>query len=269
MDVYLADTGVRLRTASRIGVEGDENLLCPAYSHIKKSGYDGEVFRDTNILQSFFYCDTFTEQVIIPNCKRFMLDSGAFTFFGKGKAVNWDEYIQKYAQFITRNKVERYFELDIDPLVGYRKVLEYRRMLENMTGRPCIPVWHKSRGIDEYYKMCEQYAYVAIGGIVSKEITKDDYKFFPRLISEAHKRGAKVHGLGFTSVSELKKYHFDSVDSSSWTTGNRFGVTYRFTGSGIESIKQRDGTRIADHGELARHNFREWAKFQQYAETHL
>ena len=39
---------------------------------------------------------------------------------------------------------------------------------------------------------------------------------------------AKIHALGFTSISGLEKYHFDSVDSTSLTTGNRFRMLYHF-----------------------------------------
>lgn len=228
-----------------------------------------DVFKGVNILQSFYYCDSFTESVILPNCKHFLLDSGAFTFFGKGKAVNWEEYIRKYAQFITKNNVERYFELDIDPLVGYRKVLEYRRMLESMTGRPCIPVWHKSRGYDEFLRMCGEYGYVAVGGIITKEIKQNEWAIFSKLIDEAHKRGAKIHGLGFTNIEGMKKYHFDSVDSTTWAAGNRFAKIYKFDGNTIKTYSRKDGQRIADHQTLSLHNFNEWKKFAAYAETHL
>lgn len=230
-----------------------------------------EIFSGVNILQSYWYCDDFTEQVIIPNCGDFMLDSGAFSFMtsAKGKKVDWEEYARKYAAFVVKNGIQKYFEIDIDARVGYEKVKELRRRVEAATGRPCIPVWHKSRGFDEYLRLCDQYDYVAIGGIVSGEIKRNEYRAFPRLIQEAHKRGAKVHGLGFTSLDGLRKYHFDSVDSSSWSAGNRFGMLFEFNGKTMVQHDRKDGTKIADHQKLSLHNFTEWVKFQRYAETHL
>lgn len=222
-----------------------------------------------SILESFYYADEWIEWVI-PRLKNFMLDSGAFTFMTshKGK-VDWADYLRKYADFINRNNVKLFYELDIDSVVGYDKVLEMRKFLEAETGKKPIPVWHKSRGKEEFLKMCNEYSYVAIGGIVSKEITRKEYKYFPWFINEAHKRGAKIHGLGFTNLEGIQKYHFDSVDSTSWTTGNRFGSIYRFNGRTMEKFDKKEGQRLADSRAVAINNFNEWVKFQKYAETHL
>lgn len=224
---------------------------------------------ELSILESFYYADEWTEWAI-PRVKNFMLDSGAFTFMTshKGK-VDWNDYLRKYADFINKNDVKLFYELDIDSIVGYDKVLEMRKWLEAETGKKPIPVWHKSRGKEEFLKMCDEYDYVAIGGIVSKEITRQEYKYFPWFINEAHKRGAKIHGLGFTNLEGIRKYHFDSVDSTSWTTGNRFGAIYRFNGTTMEKFGKKDGQRLKDSRAVAVNNFNEWVKFQRYAERNL
>jgi hypothetical protein len=221
------------------------------------------------ILESFYYVDADTER-LLPYFGDFLLDSGAFTFMQNSKAhCNWDEYIERYAAFINKNKVAKFFELDIDSVVGYGKVKEYRQKLERLTNRQCIPVWHKSRGIDEYKRMCDEYGYVAIGGIVSKEITKEQYTAFPALIKEAHQRGAKVHGLGFTALDWLTKCPFDSVDSTAWTTGNRFGFVYQFNGKTMIKHDCPHGKRLGDSRKVALINYCEWIKFQKYAEVNL
>ena len=221
------------------------------------------------ILESFYYADEDTER-LIPYYGDFLLDSGAFTFMQNSKAhLNWEEYIERYADFINRNNVEKFFELDIDSVVGYDKVLVYRKKLEKLTGKQCIPVWHKSRKISEWKAMCKEYPYVAIGGIVSKEIREEQYKAFPSMIYEAHSQGAKVHGLGFTSLKHLPKIHFDSVDSTAWTTGNRFGFIYHFDGKTMKKINCPKGKRLADSRKVALINYTEWIKFQKYAERNL
>lgn len=221
------------------------------------------------ILESFYYADEDTER-LIPHFGDFLLDSGAFTFMENSKArVDWLEYLKRYADFINRNKIEKFFELDIDSVVGYDRVLEFRERLEDMTGRRCIPVWHKSRGIKVFEKDAGEYDYIAVGGIVSKEITRNEYKAFPKLIKKAHQLGARIHGLGFTNLEGLKKYHFDSVDSTAWTTGNRFGYIYRFDGKTMRKEKVPQGQRIGKPREAALINYLEWIKFQRYAETHL
>ena len=255
MDLYLA--GNMYGTKPKWMLQNKEHLL----------GVEDR-FVDVAVLESFFYADKWVERNI-PKLSRFLLDSGAFTIFSQGKRVDWDNYLTRYIGFIKKNQVERFFELDIDPLVGYKRVLEMRERLEGETGRRCIPVWHKSRGKAAFLEMCRDYDYIAIGGIVSGEIKKSEYRFFPWFIQQAHRHGAKIHGLGFTNLSGVEQYHFDSVDSTAWNCGNRFGHIYRFNGRNIVSQKAPPGKRFADANALAIHNFNEWVKFQRYAEKYL
>ena len=115
--------------------------------------------------------------------------------------------------------------------------------------------------------MCDEYDYVAIGGIVTKEITKDQYPFFTWFLNEAHKRGCKVHGLGFTSVADLPKYHFDSVDSTSWKSGGRFGQLHIYKNGTIKPITQKE--KRAVYRAIDTNNFNEWLKYQRYADKNL
>ena len=221
-------------------------------------------------LESFYYLKG-EEEAMIRYCDKFILDSGAFTFFSaKTKtAVNWEEYVDRYADFIKRNDIRLFFELDIDKLIGYDKVIQLRNRLEKKAERPCIPVWHKFRGKDNYLRMCDEYDYVAIGGIVSKEITQKDYPVFPRLIDEAHRRGARIHGLGFTALKYLPSCHFDSVDSTAWISGQKFGHVYAFDGKTMIQRARKPGEKMVHHRLVCEQNFNEWVKFQKYAEVHL
>lgn len=224
--------------------------------------------RDTYVLESFYYANNKTSKYL-KTFKDFLLDSGAFTFFSSGKNVKWEEYVDKYADFINRNNINHFFELDIDKLIGYENVLKLRKRLELKTGKQCIPVWHKFRGKENFMSMCDEYSYVAIGGIVSKEISSKEYPIFNYLINEAHKRGAKIHGLGFTNLEGLKKYKFDSVDSTSWTTGNRFGAIYKFNGETMIKFDKKPGQRLGDYYTALLNNYCEWKKYQQYADIML
>lgn len=248
----------------------DEAVPCGRNALARGGQYDTviESFRPF-ILESFFYVDEDTER-LLPHFGDFLLDSGAFTFMsGTVGSIDWNGYIKRYADFIVRNDIKKFFELDIDSVVGYSKVKEFRRDLEKLTSRPCIPVWHVSRGMDEFKRMCEEYSYVAIGGIVSKEIKPDKYNLLPVLIKEAHKRKAKIHGLGFTALNWLPICHFDSVDSTAWTTGNRFGYLYYFDGKTMKKKDAPKGHKLGDSRAAALNNYVEWLKFQKYALTHF
>lgn len=219
------------------------------------------------ILESFYYFQKW-QIPLIETCEMFLLDSGAFTFLnGKGKNCNFDMYLAQYIDFIKKYNVRYFFELDIDSVVGYEKVKQYRGKLEEKTGRKCIPVWHRNRGKEEFLKMCDNYDYVAIGGVVTKEIPKNQYPFFKWFIDEAHKRKCRVHGLGFTSIKELPKYHFDSVDSTSWLSGSRFGQLHTFENGEIKITTQR--SKRAVYRAIDQNNFDQWVKFQRYAEENL
>lgn len=229
--------------------------------------------KSINILESFYYLRK--KEKFMPLIKHlglFLLDSGAFTFMqGSHKGeCNWDKYVEDYAAFINRHDIQLFFELDIDSVVGLPEVERLRMKLESLTRKKPIPVWHKSRGKDYFIKMCENYPYVALGGIVTKEIPRAIYeKMFPWFINEAHKRGAKIHGLGYTAVANLKKYHFDSVDSTAWLYGNRGGYIYKFNPrTGLMEQYSKAGCRLKAK-EGAVNNFFEWVKFSEYASQKL
>ena len=204
---------------------------------------------------------------------RYILDSGAFSAFsGKNNDFDWDTYVTKYADFIIRNKVKLFFELDIDVVVGLERVERYRKYLEERTGIKPIPVWHANRGKDYFIKMCEDYPYVAIGTTTTmnegKRIRKNPMilKWF---IDEAHKKGAKIHGLGFTDTKFLPYLKFDSVDSTSWLAGGRYGHIYKFNNGTMTVHSPPKGKRAKSHTIVNPHNFNEWLKYQEYAEKHL
>lgn len=215
------------------------------------------------ILESFYYIDKFVED-LIPYFKDFLLDSGAFTFMANSKKLNFniEEYLQKLIKFINKNKIKYFFELDVDYLIGYDKVLELRRVLEKGTGRKCIPVFHKSRGIKEYERMCEEYNYIAIGTIGEYRGKEDVLK---QLLRIANKHNTKVHGLGFTQLKHLKDFDFYSVDSTSWTCGSRFGIVYKFDGRGLSKVGVPMGMRLKTY-KVLENNFKEWVKYQKYAD---
>lgn len=213
------------------------------------------------MLESFYYVQPW-QTAIIHKLKSFMLDSGAYTFAYNpkniGTVVDWDEYLDSYAAYIVENDVDLFFELDIDPLVGFPKVERMRGRLEAKTGKRCIPVWHLERGLDDYKRMCDEYDYVAIGGIADAGRASLE-RYLPALIREAHKRGAKVHGLGYTNLTKLPFLAFDSVDSTAWLYGNRAGFLYRWDGRTMHKEDAAPGKRL-NARDAARHNFLEWVR---------
>ena len=117
--------------------------------------------------------------------------------------------------------------------------------------------------------MCKEYPYVSLGGLVGSKSKGNNYmKYFPWFIKTAHYYGAQIHGLGYTHMSDLHRCHFDSVDSTSWTSGGRFGQIFKFNGKTLVKFDRQEGQRVRTR-EASVNNFCEWTKFAHWAETHL
>lgn len=261
MKIYIAQLG------------NEKNRLADTIEKLKfpsDSNGIGIELRDLNILESYHYISRIEWMLpMISDLNGFLLDSGAFTYINSNpKKLNWEEYVRNYGRFVREHGILNFFELDIDPIVGIKEVERLRSILEEEAGRKCIPVWHKSRGLDYWKKMIRDYEYVAIGGIVTKEIRKEQYDVFIPLLKMARSEGTRVHGLGFTSLEGLKKYPFYSVDSTAWLSGNKFGAVYQFTGDSLIKQKKEKGQKVKNI-QTATQNFIEWAKFGKYAETNL
>lgn len=216
-----------------------------------------------NILESFYYIKEW-QIPLIKKFNSFMLDSGAFTFMqNKKSGTDYDKYTYKYCEFINKNKIKLFFEMDIDSVVGIKKVEQLRKIIEKETGKQCIPVWHRSRGKQYFEKMCKEYSYIGIGGFVSKEIRGNQYGIINYLCDFAHKHNCKIHGLGFTKQN-LTEYKFDSVDSTAWTYGNRGKFIYEFNGKDMIKHSMNHQSNRLKPRETAIHNFNEWIKWGEY-----
>lgn len=138
-------------------------------------------------LMSYYYIPKNPKRAlgIIKQSERIMIDSGAHTF-QKGKTkLNWEEYTESYARFIREtdcDKIVGYFEMDVDKVIGLERVIKLRRRLEQETDK-IIPVWHKGRGIENFYRMCEEYSgrVVAITGFKNEDIKDHQYAQFLKI----------------------------------------------------------------------------------------
>jgi len=177
-------------------------------------------------LMSYYYIGKNKQKLasfIRDNSEEILIDSGAHSF-QFGKKVNWTEYTREYADFIKdfdRPNVVGYFEMDIENIIGYSKVLELRKILENVSNK-IIPVWHPNRGINDFLEMCKKYhdKVIAIGGFRGTDIKDEQFIMF---LKYAKKYNCKVHCLGMTRRNILDKVPFDYVDSSSWKQGGIYG----------------------------------------------
>lgn len=211
--------------------------------------------------------NTALAEYIRDNSEEILIDSGAHSF-QKGKKVDWVKYTQEFADFIKkydRPNVIGYFEMDVDNIIGYDKVLELRKILENVSDK-IIPVWHYNRGIEDYIQMCKNYAgkIIAITGFRGAEIRDDQYLMFVKV---AKKYGCKIHCLGMTRTDVLDKVPFDYVDSSSWLQNGVYG---NIVGKGKVSLeyskKNRNIIFLENYKagmKMQEHYYEKWKKISK------
>ena len=200
-------------------------------------------------------------QELIRRSQEIMIDSGAHSF-QKGVVVPWDDYTREYADWIRRNdqpKIHGYFEMDVDNVIGYDKVLELREILLAATDK-IIPVWHKNRGIAEFKKMCAEYSgrIIAITGFRNEDIRDEQYGMFWRY---AHEAGCRVHCLGMTRRNVLDKVPFEFADSSSWLQMAAYGTAPLYLKETEPAIKARF-PRGTNTYALERKSFEEYRLMQ-------
>jgi hypothetical protein len=153
---------------------------------------------------------------------RLLVDSGAFTAWKAGKQIELDDY----CRFIEQLPVEpwRYFTLDVvgDP---EGTLHNYETMLKR--GFKPVPILTRGEDpsvLEDYYKTSDV---LGIGGLVG---TSGNRGFVRGIMRHIGKR--KVHWLGFTAFDFVKVYRPYMCDSSSWTSGSRFGTFDLYMGRG-------------------------------------
>lgn len=201
------------------------------------------------------------------------MDSGAFTFMNSGKKVHWKTYVDKYIEFINKYDIKQFFELDLYTLpdVGIEKTNKMRKYIEHHTGKKSIPVFHACMGLKMYRELCQQYDYIGIGasGITDECKWTKNKVLLKQMVKIANSYGTKVHGLGYTRLSNINKEEvpFYSVDSSAWI-GSRFNTRYDIrNGILVNSNATQKGMRLKDWKQLDLHNLAQWRKIQQIKDT--
>ena len=89
-------------------------------------------------------------------------------------------------------------------------------------------------------------------------------KVLKQMLKIAHSYGTKVHGLGYTKLTNLntQEIPFYSVDSTSWLSGARFGRVYvldKNKNIKFSDIKNIDAKRM----ELNKKNLKVWIEKQK------
>ncbi len=211
-----------------------------------------EAAKVKNILYSFFWIvkknaqTQFAERVMKGKEQgiKYLLDSGAFTYQTmavSGELMPLKVYLEKYMRFVEKygQLFEACAELDIEGAeipghgeVQIEEVWKWRTDLVKANPLAKImPVWHvETRTKNEWAELCSdsRFPYLGIGGQAG-QMGDSNIGVFSSLLAQAHAHGKIVHGFAATKVqTQLKKLKYDSADSASWLSAQKFGSTFIF-----------------------------------------
>jgi hypothetical protein len=199
-----------------------------------------------NLLWSFFYLrmtrkmvlSDFLEKLEAPQI-RFFADSGAHTARTMGKSINIDDYGQWLLR--VQDCCTIYANLDvIGAPDGTRRNQEY---LETQYGLSPVPVFHTGEPfsvLEDY--VADGYTYIALGKLLGNS-QKDLTPWIARCFEVVQDR-AVLHGFGLTVWSQLKRFPWYSVDSSSWGSGVRYGVVRLFDSGRWVQVELRNKPQV-------------------------
>lgn len=139
----------------------------------------------------------------------FFLDSGAFSAFTRGQKIDIREYmsfIKKYEKYI-----DYYAVLDV---IGDAKKTLHNQSIMERNGLNPIPCFHYGEDISYLKNYLDNYEYIALGGMVPIN-TESLIVWLDNLFSN-YLKNIKIHGFGLTTFEIMKRYPWESVDSTSW-----------------------------------------------------
>lgn len=151
------------------------------------------------------------------------LDSGAYTAFTQGVAID----IDAYASYIRANK---FFypvaNLDVIGDTGAKSYTNMEYLIGKVGADVIMPVFHLQDNIEWLHTLlAEGHKYIALGGMVGARDVVWAWldKVWEHLVDDAGVPKLKVHGFGLTSFRAMSSYPWYSVDSSSWIQGAAYG----------------------------------------------
>lgn len=178
------------------------------------------------------------------------LDSGVFTLMRRAGVTSFAptreagtlDQIRASVQVLAKQYTEylrdnlQYWdwviELDTDEVFGaghYAEGIELadklRAFLRRQVGDKLLPVWHAPRGEDGWQRMIREFPYVCISPsrALGGKGNRRNHSLIRRMVADAHARGVKVHLLGASTLEYFETFEVDSMDSSGWSAGVRWG----------------------------------------------
>lgn len=143
-------------------------------------------------------------------------DSGAFSAFTQKVVID----VHDYAAWLHEWSPVLDVYANLDSIGDPHRSRQNLRELER-DGLSPLPVFHVGSPFKELESYCEEYRYVALGGMVGRTNLGP---WLVKCFQIAARYESRFHGFGLTRRELIEDFPFYSVDSSSWTAGVRFGM---------------------------------------------
>ncbi len=154
-----------------------------------------------------------------------MLDSGAYTASLSGKNIDIDDYIafiQRWKHHIKRDKKGYPIVVALDVIGNAKKSMRNWKYMRDK-GIDCIPVFHTGSDTDKVMRLyTENYHYIGLSrthagsGEKTKPIPVFDSVWRKYLCDDNGDATHYVHGFACTDPKIMRRYPWESVDSSTW-----------------------------------------------------
>lgn len=222
-----------------------------------------ELKRPFRLLISYYYSrdkdlDALVKKVMGPSGVELFADSGAFSAWSQNKTLS----VQEYGEWLLkwRHLFTVYANLDVkgDVDAGLRN----QEYLESI-GLVPLPVFHAGEPYSVLQGMINRYSYIALGGTAGGTSGESAQMRYLVKAFAMGKGQVGYHGFGTTRWSILKALPWYSTDSSSWSSGVRYG--------GVSFFSERKGVwykgslgnyqGLAKHADLLREYGFDWREF--------
>lgn len=149
-----------------------------------------------------------------------IVDSGAYTAFTKGQAINLEEYaafcVQVTAAHAHQLNTLEFMNLDV---IGHqeRSTANFHALREEH-GVNVTPVFTYGAALKELERLAERHPRIALGGLVPVALKTNMLNdWLTACFSVLHGSTTSIHLLGIAQERILTRYPVDSCDASSWS----------------------------------------------------
>lgn len=161
---------------------------------------------------------------------RIFIDSGAYSAATIGKPVSLDSYVDFLHGLDLTGII--YANLDV---IGDADASSQNLAAMEKSGLAPLPVFHFGSSLHHLDRLVEQYDYIALGGMVGTPASKT-LPWAARCAERSNR--ARFHAFGQTSTKMMYSFDWQSVDSSAWTAGIRYGDLPIFSGGAAKTIRR-------------------------------